>query len=110
MPTRQGVEGEVPPTLILTVPQPLPYLYSFAKVLEEDFDLVYRAVSNIDGRRAEAFQKSDQRMIISAVLETVGFTELNALISSRMREWLIEQVLASSLPTLPSPPLPHLLP
>ena len=53
---------------------------------------MHRAVSNIDGRRAEAYQKKDQRMIIAAVVETVGFTELNAMITSSMREWLIEQV------------------
>ena len=37
----------------------------------DGFDKIYAAVSNIDGRRAQAYLKSDQRMIIGAVLETV---------------------------------------
>ena len=59
---------------------------AFTMALEQDFDHVLKAVSNIDGRRAQAFQPKDQRMIVSAVYETVGFTELNATITSRMRQ------------------------
>ena len=63
----------------------------FAHNLETNFDVVEGAVSRVDGRRADGWKAEDVKMIKSAVEATVGFTELNSMITSRLRDWLYEQ-------------------
>ena len=75
----------------LSVQMPPKEADSFHRALEEDFEKVQGAVASLDGRRAEAWQKTDQKMIKAAVVQTIGFTELNSLVSERMREWLCSE-------------------
>ena len=65
----------------------------FAQSLESEFETVESAVSHVDGRRAEGWKQKDVEMIKKAVVSELpdGFTELNKMISERLREWLYEQ-------------------
>ena len=79
----------------LTVLLPPSEAASFEVALVEDFASITTSLSKVDVRRAEAFKIEDQRMILGAVEQGVGFTELNKLVSGQLREWLATQAQAA---------------
>ena len=79
----------------LTVLLPPSETESFEEALVEEFDSITTSLSKVDVRRAEAFKMEDQQMILGAVEQGVGFTELNKLVSGQLREWLATQAQAA---------------
>ena len=62
----------------------------FEAVLLNEFHVIEASVSRIDSRSAECFTLEDQAMVHAAIDRTLkgGHTELDALLSEALREWL----------------------
>ena len=67
----------------------------FERALVEDFDSIATSLAKVDVRRSEAFKVEDQRMILGAVEQGVGFTKLNQVVGGQLREWLTAQAQAA---------------
>jgi tetratricopeptide (TPR) repeat protein len=62
----------------------------FQAALVNEFDVIAASVARIDSRSAECFTREDQAMVHAAIDRTLkgGHTELDALLSEALREWL----------------------
>jgi len=49
-----------------------------------------KMLATIDISKADAFKQKDKEMILSAVSKTVGLTQLNGVVLSLMRDWVIQ--------------------
>jgi hypothetical protein len=47
-------------------------------------------LATIDISKADAFKEKDKEMILDAVSKTVGLTQLNGVVLSLMRDWVIQ--------------------
>jgi len=63
---------------------------AFEGVLLDDIDRIVMAMSRVDVRKAEASIPTDRDMILRAAEQTVGLSELNELVLSRLRDWLAQ--------------------
>lgn len=63
----------------------------FIHALTDDLDKIVSVLSRVDCRRSEAWNPVDRDMILDAVHDTVGFTDLNATVTQQMRKWLALQ-------------------
>ena len=64
---------------------------AFEAAILEHSDAVFTAFSQIDVATASAARLSDQEAIRGAVVEEVGFAQLNAIAIGRIREWVFEE-------------------
>ena len=62
----------------------------FQAALVNEFDVIAASVARIDSRSAECFTREDQAMVHAAIDRALkgGHTELDALLSEALREWL----------------------
>ena len=57
--------------------------------LRSNYDAVLRALTQIDAARADCYNKDDKRMITEAIESGVGFADLNEIVISQIRTWLL---------------------
>lgn len=62
----------------------------FHKTLVNSFETVQTALSTIDLTESDAVHQSDQEKIHNEVQRTIGFTQLNELIQTRLMQWLVD--------------------
>lgn len=62
---------------------------------------VQDSLSEIDGRKASAYNTADQKMIAEAVELSCGFVYLNQVIGERIRNWVAEAC-SRALASLPA--------
>ena len=62
----------------------------FVNALREDWKVVYKALAEIDSRKAQAKEAKDLEAIHRAVERSVTHAGLNKLVNQQLREWLIE--------------------
>jgi len=61
----------------------------FKERLVTKFEDIRLAISKIDARRADAWNKRDRDKIFEAVENSIGFSMLNEKVIGKMREWLL---------------------
>jgi len=61
---------------------------AFERALEEDLDSIVVALSEVDAANAEAFDEGDKRRIDEAIRASIGFKEVNSVISKGLRLWI----------------------
>ena len=86
--TAQGKKGAA--SSALRVQLPPAESGDFQAALVDEFDVIASSVARIDSRSAECFTLEDQAMVHAAIDRTLkgGHTELDALLSEALREWL----------------------
>jgi len=57
--------------------------------LVKNFEDIRTALSGIDARRADAWNKKDRDKIFAAIEKAVGFARLNESVIGKMRDWLL---------------------
>jgi len=62
----------------------------FKTKLVKNFEDVRLALSKIDARRADAWNKKDRDKIFDAIENTIGFAALNERVIKKMRDWLLD--------------------
>jgi len=62
----------------------------FKTRLVTNFEDIRLAMSKIDARRADAWNKKDRDKIFAAIEDAVGFAKLNESVIGKMRDWLLE--------------------
>lgn len=63
---------------------------NFVEALVNDSDLMNSMFGDIDARNAEATNPEDKSRIFLQIQESVGFDELNLMVKSEMRTWIVE--------------------
>ena len=53
-------------------------------------EVTNKMLATIDISKADAFKEKDKEMILDAVSKTVGLTQLNGVVLSLMRDWVIQ--------------------
>ena len=53
---------------------------------------VDKILDTIDAEDSECWEHEDRRRIFDAVLETVGFEELNSIVFAKLKDWIISEV------------------
>ena len=86
--TAKGTKGGA--SSALTVRLPPAESNDFQAALVRQFEVVDACLARIDSRSAECFTQEDQAMVHAAIDRTLkgGHTELDALLSEALREWL----------------------
>ena len=61
---------------------------AFERALEEDLDSIVVALCEVDAANAEAFDAGDQHRIAETIRASIGFKEVNSVISKGLRLWI----------------------
>ena len=61
----------------------------FLENVIHDTEVYFRMLSNIDVSKSESLNRCDQEKIFEVVEKTIGFEEINKIISSRMQKWVV---------------------
>ena len=61
----------------------------FISALNNEYGSIMKMVCHIDCRRAEAWKDSDRVAIMNCVETTVGFVQMNAMVVSCIRTWIL---------------------
>jgi tetratricopeptide (TPR) repeat protein len=62
---------------------------SFMTALGQDINCTKQLLSVVNVQRSEAWNPLDRQRIFEIVDATIGFDEINSLVSTRLREWII---------------------
>jgi tetratricopeptide (TPR) repeat protein len=62
---------------------------SFVTTLGSDFNCIKQLLSVVNVERSEAWNPLDLQRIFEIVSKTIGFNEINSLVSTRLREWIV---------------------
>jgi tetratricopeptide (TPR) repeat protein len=62
---------------------------SFVRTLGSDLNCVKQLLSVVNVERSEAWNPLDLQRIFEIVQKTVGFNEINSLVSTKLREWIL---------------------
>lgn len=66
----------------------------FQDMISVDSRAFYDMLGNVDVRNSSAWNPLDKEQIFAVVSQNVGFVALNNLVNERLREWVLEEVLA----------------
>eukprot|EP00404_Azadinium_spinosum_P060860 CAMPEP_0180713190 /NCGR_PEP_ID=MMETSP1038_2-20121128/11760_1 /TAXON_ID=632150 /ORGANISM="Azadinium spinosum, Strain 3D9" /LENGTH=162 /DNA_ID=CAMNT_0022745479 /DNA_START=66 /DNA_END=550 /DNA_ORIENTATION=- len=61
---------------------------TFQAALLDSFETVQTSLSNVDIAQSEAFHEADREMIHGEIQRNIGFTKMNELTQTRVKEWL----------------------
>ena len=59
----------------------------FAQAMVQDFDSIMQSLCEIDVANAKAREEADRIAILTAVKESVGVEQVNAMVMGKIRQW-----------------------